>query len=82
VSGYINNLKSRYFIGDNMVYKYKEWTLYCKDVQLKNCDKIQTIYFFSKRQPKSGNPCDLPQGYKVGFNERKGLPYLKKIYKC
>ena len=65
-----------------MVYTYNEWTLYCKDVKLKNCDRIQTIYFFSKRQPKSGTPCDLPQGYKVEFNKRTSLPYLKKLRKC
>ena len=38
----------------------------------------QTIYFFSKRKPKSGTPCELPSGYVVGVNKRTGLPYLKK----
>jgi len=60
-----------------MGYTYEGWTLYCKDVKLKG-GKIQTIYFFSKRKPKSGNPCDLPSGYTVGVNQRTGLPYLKK----
>ena len=65
-----------------MVYKYKEWMLYCKDVKLKHCNKIQTIYFFSKRQPKSGIPCDLPNDYKIEVNQRTGLPYLKKPCEC
>ena len=60
-----------------MVYTYEGWTLYCKDVKLKG-GKIQTIYFFSKRRPKSGTPCNLPDGYKVEVNKRTGLPYLKK----
>ncbi len=60
-----------------MVYKYKDWTLYKKDVKLK-CDRLQTIYFFSKRTPKSGTPCDLPDEFKVIVSERTGLPLLKK----
>ena len=60
-----------------MVYKHENWTLYCKDVTLKGGIN-QTIYFFNKRTPKSGNPCDLPNGYTVGVNKRTGLPYLKK----
>ena len=65
-----------------MAYKYKEWTLYCKDIKLKYCNRTQTIYFFSKRQPKSGVPCDLPSGYEVKVNERTGLPFLKKPPEC
>jgi hypothetical protein len=62
-----------------MVYKYKDYILYKKDVTLKY-NKRQTIYFFSKRIPKSGTPCDLPDGYEVIVSERTGLPLLKK--KC
>jgi len=60
-----------------MAYTHNGWTLYTRDVKLKG-GRIQTIYFFSKRTPKSGKPCDLPPGYKVGVNKRTGLPYLKK----
>jgi hypothetical protein len=60
-----------------MVYKHGDYTLYTRDVKLKG-GKIQTIYFFSKREPNSGRVCDLPPGYKVGVNQRTGLPYLKK----
>jgi hypothetical protein len=77
------NIKYLLSFGEiNMIYKYKEWTLYCKGVKLKHCDKIQTIYFFSKHEPKSGTPCDLPSGYKVEVNKRTGLPYLKKQNEC
>ncbi len=60
-----------------MVYKHEGWTLYCKDVKLKG-GKTQTIYYFSKRTPKSGDPCDKPDNMTVGVNKRTGLPYLKK----
>ena len=61
-----------------MPYLHKGWTLYTRDVKLKKGPKV-TIYFFSKRKPKSGRPCnEMPAGYKVGENKRTGLPYLSK----
>ena len=60
-----------------MVYKQGIWTLYTRTVKLKG-GKTATIYFFSARTPKSGTPCDLPEGYTVGMNGRLGLPYVKK----
>lgn len=60
-----------------MTYKHGDWILYKKDVPLKG-GRIQTIYFFSKRTPKSGEPCDKPENMTVGVNERTGLPYLVK----
>ncbi len=66
-----------------MVYKYKskkgkkEYTLYTRDVKLKG-GKVQTIYFFSARKPKSGKPAEMPKGYTVVENPRTGLPFLKK----
>ncbi|MCD6473902.1 MAG: hypothetical protein J7K47_03240 [Thermoplasmata archaeon] len=66
-----------------MAYKYKsskgkEYTLYTRDVKLKG-GKVQTIYFFSARKPKSGKPVDkLPRGYEVVENKRTGLPFLRK----
>ena len=58
-------------------YKYRDYTLYAKLVRLKN-GKIQIIYFFSKRKPKSGTPATLPYGFEVEVSKRSGLPYLKK----
>jgi len=60
-----------------MAFTYEGWTLYKRDVTLKG-GRQQTIYFFSKRSPKSGTPCEKPAGYSVGVNKRTGLPYLKK----
>jgi hypothetical protein len=62
----------------NMPYTYQGWTLYSRDVKLKKGPKV-TIYFFSKRKPKSGKPMDeMPKGRKVGVNKRTGLPFLRK----
>jgi hypothetical protein len=61
-----------------MVFKYKSWTLYKGLVKLKN-GTTKINYFFSKWPPKKCKPCDLPKGYTVAFDERIGLPYLKKL---
>lgn len=53
------------------------YTLYTREVTLKG-GREQRIFFFSKRKPKSGKPCEMPDGYKVGKNPLTGLPYLKK----
>ena len=60
-----------------MAYTKDGYTLYTRKVEL-NGGHVQQIYFFSKKTPKSGEPCDIPPGYKVGVNKRTGLPYLKK----
>jgi hypothetical protein len=57
--------------------KGKEYTLYTREVKLKG-GKVQRIYFFSARKPKSGNPTDKPDRYDVKVNNRTGLPFLKK----
>jgi hypothetical protein len=61
----------------NMVFKFYNWTLYTRDVQLKGGRSI-TIYFFSTRVPKNGTACEMPEGYTVGVNKRTGLPYVRK----
>ena len=38
-----------------------------------------TFYFFSKEQEDSLQ--DIPGGYEVTFNERSGIPLLRKISK-
>lgn len=60
-----------------MVYEHNGYKLHKLDVKLKGGRK-QRIYFFSKKKPKSGTPCDKPDNMKVGINKRTGLPYLKK----
>ena len=64
-------------VDSGIPFVYNGYTLYHKNVQLKNGGK-RTIYFFSKRKPKSGSMCAKPSGYHVGVNERTGLPFLKK----
>jgi len=64
--------------GNNMAYENVDgWKLYVRDVKLKE-ERTCTIYFFSKRIPKSGTACDLPEGHAMGMNKRTGIPYLKK----
>ena len=59
-----------------MAFEHNGYTLHARDVELKGGRK-QKIYFFSKKTPKSGSPCDKPDNKVVGVNSRTGLPYLK-----
>ncbi len=60
-----------------VAFQHEGYTLHAREIELKGGHK-QVIYFFSQRNPKSGMPVDLPQGYTVAVNKRTGLPYLKK----
>ena len=64
-------------IEKNKTYTYGDYTLYSKIVKLKS-GKLQVIYFFSKKKPKSGTPINLPFGYKIYENKISKMPYLKK----
>lgn len=59
-------------------YTFGEYALYGRDVVLKNNNGTQRIYFFAKNEPKSGQPCPMPPGYKVEVSSRTGMPLLKK----
>jgi len=61
-----------------MVYKDGDWTLYKREITWKSDGKKRTIYFFAKSTPKSGVPCDMPDGYIVGKNPKTGMRYLQK----
>ena len=51
------------------------YTLY--KAQVKSIDdRLLSVYFFSDRKPKIGEPCELPEGYKIGQNPRTGQPIL------
>lgn len=65
-----------------MPYIDGDYTLHKREVTLKG-GKVQNIYFFCKNMPpKSGEPCDLPEGYELGgYNPKTKLPYLKKVNK-
>ena len=69
-----------YFEGSK-VFRWGDWTLYVRIVILKNDGKERPIYFFSKKTPKSGTPCAMPDGYEVGISDRSSMPYLQKIGK-
>ena len=60
-----------------MVFTLEDWILYTRIVHLKG-GRNQQIYFFTKATPKSGTPCDMPEGYTVGVSNRTGIPYLKR----
>lgn len=59
-------------------YHFGEYSLYARDVVLKNDNGTQRIYFFAKSTPKSGAPAILPNGYKVEVSPRTGMPLLRK----
>jgi len=59
-----------------MVYKHGNWTLHEIEVNFKTIGKRKS-YFFAKKKPKRGTPCDLPSGYEVGIFEKTGMPYLR-----
>ncbi len=57
--------------------KGQTYFLHAKDVTLRN-GRQQKIYYFA-REAKTGEALDsVPQGYKVGENQRTGLPFLSK----
>ena len=56
---------------------HKGFTLYSRDVVLKNGNGHQRIYFFSKHKPVSGAPAALPPGYRIDETS-SGLPFVKK----
>jgi hypothetical protein len=59
-------------------FVYNGYTLFSREMQLKGDSKQRTIYFFSKRKPKSGVAIPKPAGFHVGVNEKTGLPFLKR----
>jgi len=63
------------------VFTYGPYTLYTRQVDLKNTGKLVDIYFFSTHPPKSGTACAMPDGYEVGVSPKTKMPYLQKIGK-
>lgn len=59
-------------------YHFGEYSLFARDVELKNNNGTQRIYFFAKNEPKSGHPAALPNGYRVEVSPRTGMPLLRK----
>jgi hypothetical protein len=65
-------------VASGVPFTFNGYTLHTRDVVLNSGGGKRTIYFFSKKKPKSGKMCAKPLGYHVGVNERTGLPFLKK----
>lgn len=65
-----------------MQYAYEGWYLYSKDVCLKNSPHTFKIYFFSRKQPKSGTAVSTEafqaMNAVVKENQRTGMPYIKR----
>lgn len=59
-------------------FRQGPFALYARDVKLKN-GRVQTIHFFAKRRPRSGQPVPLPDGFEVQGRTRTGLPFLRRI---
>ena len=61
------------------MYEHKGQKLYFKKVKL-TTGYISTIYFFSRKEPKSGELCEcMPDGYKVMESKTSNnFIYLKK----
>ena len=53
-------------------YRYEDYTLYMVEKR----GKIK--YVFSKKPPRKGKPCQIPDGYVIKIN-RKGVPSLEKV---
>jgi len=62
--------------GKKMEYENDDnWVLYKRDVKLRDRETL-TVYFFSRRVPKVGTPCDVPADKRVVINRRTGFPFL------
>jgi hypothetical protein len=65
-----------------MAYAHKNskgqtYYLHGKEVTLRNGRK-QRIFYFSRQEKQGESMNSVPQGYKVGENQRTGLPFLSK----
>jgi hypothetical protein len=58
-------------------FKYREYTLYRKEIKLQS-DKKRIIHFFSKIKPDDGIKVKLPEGYEVKINKKTGVPYISR----
>ncbi len=64
-------------VDDTASFMHGDFRLYTRMVEL-STGRQQRIYFFSKSEPRSGAPCELPAGYVVEENAQTGLPFLRR----
>jgi len=61
-----------------MVYKQDGYTLYTREINFKGVKGKKTqIWFFGKKVPEVGTPCDIPEGKEVGKNAKTGMLFLR-----
>lgn len=65
-----------------MAYSHKNakgqtYYLHAKEVTLRNGRK-QRIFYFARAEKEGESLPSVPEGYKVGENQRTGLPFLSK----
>ena len=59
-------------------YQLGEYILHRREVK-KRGGGTRTFYFFSKELSDKGNPCNKPDDYIVTYNQKTGVPSLKKL---
>jgi hypothetical protein len=74
---YDENLISKSKLKEVKGFRYKDYTLYEKEIKMKSGRK-RPVRFFSKAEPDDAEPIELPKGYEVKKNKKTGLPYLRK----
>ncbi len=57
--------------------KGQTYYLHAKEVALRN-GRQQRIFYFAREEKQGESLPSVPQGYKVGENQRTGLPFLAK----
>jgi hypothetical protein len=57
--------------------KGQTYYLHAKNVTLRN-GREQKIFYFARAEKKGESLDAVPTGYKVGENQRTGLPFLSK----
>ena len=57
--------------------KGQTYYLHAKEVTLRN-GRNQRIFYFAREEKKGESLPEVPDGYKVGENQRTGLPFLSK----
>jgi len=71
------SIKKLQKIDTELVYNFKGYTLYQKEIDLGN-NKKRVIHFFSKDKPDNSIPSSLPNNYEVKINKKTGVPYIRK----
>lgn len=57
--------------------KGQTYYLHAKEVKLRN-GRNQRIFYFAREEKEGDSLPAVPEGYKVGENQRTGLPFLSK----